>query len=68
MTKTIFAGEEIEKFALPNGFAIVAHFLAILTWFSKNLFVGYCPCYTSYWHCKQKQIKNLQFYCRVHAE
>ncbi len=67
MTKTVFAGEEVEKFALPNGFAVGTHFFTILPWFPKHFFMGNRPCYTSYGHGQQKQIKYLQFDCWVHA-
>ena len=66
--KIIAAGtdEEIKKLAFPNGFAIGTHFFTIFPGFSKNLFVGYSPCYTGYGHCKYKQIKYLQFDKWVH--
>jgi len=48
MTKTIFAGEQVKKFPLEQGFPSPALQNKIFSWLAKNFFVSYCPGYASY--------------------
>ena len=43
MAETILTGEKIEEFPLRNRFCTTTDFLAIFSWFSENLLMGYCP-------------------------
>lgn len=43
MTKAVFAGKKIKKFALGKRFYFTAFLAAIFPWFFKNFFMRHCP-------------------------
>lgn len=56
MTKTIFTGKQVKKFANKYVAAAFRFIETIVPGFFKNLFMGYCPGNTGNWNCQQKKM------------
>lgn len=60
MTKTIFTGEQVEKFSHEHGLAIFAFIHAKFTWLTKHFLMRNGPRNTGNRYGNHKQLEKLQ--------
>jgi len=61
VAEAILAGEKVKKnFSFPNGCCSTGNFLAIFSWFAKNLLVRDGPSDAGNRDCDDEEINNLR--------